>query len=38
MELCYRNNYLNMSFDEFYKKGYEVGTKLSSLSNNKKES
>ena len=38
MELCYRNDYLNMSVDEFYKKGYEVGTKLSSLSNNKKES
>lgn len=28
MELCYRYDYLNMSIEEFYKKGYEVGTIL----------
>ena len=28
LELCYRNDYLNMSVDEFYAKGYEVGKKL----------
>lgn len=38
MELCYRNNYLNISLEEFYKKGYEVGTKLSEMIENKKES
>ena len=28
LELCYRNDYLKMSVDEFYKKGYEIGEKL----------
>lgn len=28
LELCYRNEYLKMSVEEFYKKGYEVGKKL----------
>ena len=28
MELCYRNEYLNISVEEFYKKGYEIGKKL----------
>ena len=28
MELCYRYEYLNMSIENFYKKGYEVGKKL----------
>lgn len=31
MELCYRYNYLNMSLDEFYKKGYNVGRKLQEI-------
>ena len=31
LELCYRNDYLNMSLDEFYKKGYESGKKLEML-------
>ena len=31
MELCYRKEYLNMSIDEFYKKGYEIGMKLSQI-------
>lgn len=28
LELCYRYDYLNMTIDEFYKKGYEVAEKL----------
>ncbi len=28
MELCYRNKYLEMSLNDFYKKGYETGVKL----------
>lgn len=28
LELCYRNDYLNISVKEFYKKGYEVGKEL----------
>ena len=28
LELCYRYEYLNMSLDDFYKKGYDVGIKL----------
>lgn len=31
MELCYRYDYLNMSLDSFYKKGYEVGKKLQEM-------
>lgn len=31
MELCYRYDYLNMSIEEFYKKGYEVGKKLKEM-------
>lgn len=31
LELCYRNNYLNISPLEFYKKGYEIGNKLVSM-------
>ena len=31
LELCYRNHYLNMSLEEFYKKGYEIGEKLSNM-------
>ena len=31
MELCYRYDYLNMSLDCFYKKGYEVGKKLQEM-------
>jgi len=34
MELCYRKDYLNMSIDEFYKKGYEMGKKLSQIIDN----
>ena len=31
LELCYRNEYLEMSIEEFYKKGYELGNKLSQM-------
>ena len=31
MELCYRNKYEEMSVEDFYKKGYELGLKLSEL-------
>lgn len=31
MELCYRYEYLNMGIDNFYKKGYEIGTKLNMM-------
>lgn len=31
LELCYRYDYLNMSIDEFYQKGYEVGQKLQEM-------
>ena len=31
LELCYRNDYLNMSLDEFYKKGYEIGEKIATM-------
>jgi len=34
MELCYRYDYLNMSLDSFYKKGYEVGKKLQEMFEN----
>ena len=33
MELCYRYDYLNMSIDDFYKKGYEIGKKLKEMFN-----
>lgn len=28
LELCYRNDYLKMNLNDFYKKGYDVGLKL----------
>ena len=31
LELCYRNEYLDMSIEDFYKKGYEVGEKLKEI-------
>lgn len=31
LELCYRYEYLNMSLEDFYKKGYEVGIKLAEM-------
>lgn len=31
LELCYRYDYLNMSIEEFYRKGYEVGQKLAKM-------
>ena len=31
MELCYRYDYLNMSLDDFYKKGYDIGIKLAKI-------
>lgn len=31
MELCYRYDYLKMGIDAFYKKGYEVGSKLQKM-------
>ncbi len=34
LELCYRYQYLNMSVEDFYKKGYEVGQKLKELFEN----
>lgn len=34
LELCYRYDYLNMSLDDFYEKGYEIGTKLAEMFEN----
>ena len=34
LELCYRNQYLNMSLEEFYKKGYDIACKLNEMSKN----
>lgn len=34
LELCYRNEYLDMSIEEFYKKGYEIGEKLREMFEN----
>lgn len=34
LELCYRYDYLKMSLDEFYKKGYEVGEELAEMFEN----
>ena len=34
LELCYRYDYLKMSLDEFYKKGYEIGEKLADMFEN----
>ena len=31
LELCYRNEYLNMSMEDFYKKGYEIAKKLEKM-------
>ena len=31
IELCYRYDYLNISIDNFYKKGYEIGEKLKEM-------
>lgn len=31
LELCYRNEYLDMSIEDFYRKGYEVGEKLKEM-------
>lgn len=31
LELCYRYQYLNMSLEEFYKKSYKIGEKLSNM-------
>lgn len=31
MELCYRYDYLDMSIEDFYKKGYETGVKLKEM-------
>ena len=31
LELCYKNDYLSMSLDDFYRKGYNVGEKLQEL-------
>lgn len=31
MELCYRNEYVNMSVEDFYKKGFEIGLKLDEM-------
>lgn len=31
LELCYRYDYLKMSIDEFYQKGFEVGEKLARM-------
>lgn len=31
LELCYRNEYLKISAEEFYAKGYEIGKKLSKI-------
>lgn len=34
LELCYRNDYLNMSLEEFYKKGYEIGERIATMFEN----
>ena len=34
LELCYRYDYLKMSLDEFYKKGYEICEKLADMFEN----
>lgn len=31
LELCHRNEYLDMSIEDFYRKGYEVGEKLKEI-------
>lgn len=31
LELCYRNEYLDMSIEDFYRKGYELGEKLKEM-------
>ena len=31
LELCYREQYLNQSIDEFYKEGYNRGIKLEEI-------
>ena len=31
LELCYQNEYLEMSVNDFHKKGYETGEKLSEM-------
>lgn len=31
MELCYRHKYLEMSIDDFYKKGYVIGEKIKEM-------
>ena len=31
LEPCYRHDYLNLTLDEFYKKAYEVGKKISNM-------
>lgn len=31
LEICYRNKYLNLSVEEFYKKGYEIGKSLAKI-------
>lgn len=31
LELCYRYDYLNMSLEDFYKKGFEIGKKLAEM-------
>ena len=31
LELCYRNDYMEMSPEDFYKKGYEIGEKLQEM-------
>lgn len=31
LELCYRYQYLDISLEEFYKKGYEIGKKLNNI-------
>ena len=34
LESCYRNDYLDMNLNEFYKKGYDIGFKLLDMFNN----
>ena len=34
MELCYRYEYLKMSVDDFYKKGYQIGERLREIFDN----
>lgn len=31
LEICYRNEYLQSTVDEFYKKGYEIGNELAKI-------